>query len=69
MNSEPVPIIEPYPQKEVREKVIHSFVDSILDPSITPLVPQQDVYDVMSVCFAAEEDMNTGKSIIIEYLD
>jgi len=69
INSEPVPIIEPYPEKEVREKVIHTFVDSILDSSITPIVPQQDVYDVMSVCFAAEEAMNTGKSINIEYLN
>ena len=68
-DSAPIPITEPYPEKEVREKVIHSFVDSILDPSITPLVPQQDVYDVMSVCFAAEEAMNTGKSINIEYLN
>ena len=32
INFEPVPITEPYPEKEAREKVIHSFVDSILDP-------------------------------------
>lgn len=69
MNSKQVPITEPYPEKEAREKIIHSFVDSILDPSIKPIVSQQDVYDVMSVCFAAEEAMNTGKSIIIKYLD
>ena len=69
MNSQQVPITEPYPEKEAREKIIHSFVDSILDPSIKPIVSQQDVYDVMSVCFAAEEAMNTGKSIIIKYLD
>ena len=43
-----------------------NFVDSILDQSITPIVPQQDVYDVMSVCFAAEEAMNTGKNTIIK---
>ena len=67
INFKAVPITEPYPEKEVREKVIHTFVDSILDSSITPIVPQQDVYDVMSVCFAAEEAMNTGKSINIEY--
>ena len=69
INSELVPITEPYPEKKVREKVIHSFVDSILDPSISPLVSYQDVYDVMSVCFAAEEAMNSGKSISIEYLN
>jgi predicted dehydrogenase len=68
-NFKQLPIHEPYPEKEAREKVIHSFIDSILDSSLTPLVPQQDVYDVMSVCFAAEEAMNTGKSVIIEYLN
>ena len=67
-NPEPVPITEPYPDKESREKVLHTFVDSILDDSVVPLVTQQDVYDVMSVCFAAEEAMNTGKTEIIKYL-
>ena len=68
-DSDPIPVPEPYPEKETREKVIHSFVDSILDPSITPLVSQEDVYDVMSVCFAAEQAMNTGKTMKIEYLE
>lgn len=65
---EQLAIIEPYPEKETREKVIHTFVGSLLDSSIKPLVPQQDVYDVMSVCFAAEEAMNSGKTVNIEYL-
>ena len=68
-NSKPITISEPYPGKEAREQIIHSFVDSILDPSVSPLVPEQDVYDVMSICFAAEEAMRTGKSISIEYLN
>ena len=68
-NFEQETISEPYPEKEARQKLIHSFVDSILDPSITPVVPQQDVYDVMSVCFAAEEAMITNKSTIIKYLN
>lgn len=67
--SEPISIREPYPEKEAREKVIHSFVDSILDDSLIPLVPQNDVYNVMSVCFAAEEAMKTGQNTIIEYLN
>jgi len=68
-NSKPITISDPYPDKKAREKIIHSFVDSILDPSVSPLVPEQDVYDVMSICFAAEEAMKTGKSISIEYLN
>jgi len=67
-NFDPSLITEPYPEKKAREKVIHSFVDSILDSSLTPLVPQQDVYDVMSVCFASEEAMNTGNTIQVNYL-
>ena len=63
---ESIPITEPYPQKEAREKVMHSFVDSKLDDSLMSLVPQQD--DVTSVCFAVEESMNTGQSISIKYL-
>ena len=62
-----IPITQPYPEKETREKVIHSFVDSILDDSLTPIVPQQDVYDLMSVCFAAEEAMHNGGKVIINY--
>jgi len=65
--SEPIPIVEPYPEKEIREKVIHSFVDSILDNSLKPIVPQQDVYDLMSVCFAAEEAMHNGGKVKINY--
>jgi len=68
-SSSSIPITEPYPEKKSREKVIHSFVDYILDDSLEPIVPQQHVYDVMSVCFAAEKAMDTGKSVIIEYLE
>lgn len=68
-NFDLVPISEPYPEKKEREKIIHSFVDSIIDKSIKPIVSQQDVYDVMSVCFAAEEAMISGKSVNIKYLN
>lgn len=68
-NAKSIYISEPYPEKEAREKVLHSFVDSILNPSIVPLVPQQDIFDVMSVCFTAEESRKTGQSISIEYLN
>ena len=65
--SKKISITESYPEKEAREKVIHSFVDSILDHSIDPIVTDSDVYDVMSVCFAAEEAMNTGNTIKVNY--
>ena len=62
-------ISEPYPEKEAREKLIHNFIDHIVEPSQASLVPQQDVFDIMSVCFAAEEAMKAGQKIAIEYLD
>jgi len=67
-DSEPIPIDDPYPEKEARQKIIHSFVDSILDHTIAPIVTDNDVYDVMSVCFAAEEAMNTGNTVEVNYL-
>ena len=66
--SESIPISEPYPVKDVRQQVIHSFVDSIQDSTMAPLVTSEDVYDVMSACFAEEVAMNTDKSKSIEYL-
>jgi predicted dehydrogenase len=65
---ESIPIHNPYPEKEARQKIIHSFVDSILDHRIAPIVTDSDVYDVMSVCFAAEEAMNTGNTVKVNYL-
>jgi len=64
----PIVLSEPYPEKAAREKIIHSFVDYIADQSKTPLVPQKDVFDVMSVCFAAQEAIKSGKEIKIDYV-
>ncbi len=69
MATKPRPMEEPYPAKEFRKEVINSFVDNILDKTKTPLVSQKDVFDVMSVCFAAEEAMQRGKKTTIVYLD
>ena len=66
-NAEPKFILESYPEKESRQKIIHSFVDSILDESLTPIVSMHDVYDLMSVCFTAEESMHNGEKIKIKY--
>jgi predicted dehydrogenase len=60
-------ISEPYPEKQSREKVIHSFVDSILDDNIKPLVNEEDVFDAMSVCLTAEESMSIGEPSKIDY--
>jgi len=68
-DSDQIIITEPYPEKEAREKIIHSFVDHIDNRTIPPIVTRKDVFDVMSVCFAAEEAMIDGNTKIINYLD
>ena len=57
-NAIPVNILEDYPAKEKRDDVINSFVDSVLDETIRPVVSSDDVFDTMSVCIAAEKSMN-----------
>ena len=68
-NMIPKKILEPYPAKELRGEVITSFIDHILDESIDPIVTKKEVFDVMSVCFASEEAMETGKTVSVNYFD
>ncbi len=49
------------------KEVITSFIDYILGEG-EPIVPTQDVFDVMSVCFAAERAIQEGKEQVIEYI-
>jgi len=60
-------IVEDYPAKEKRGEVISSFVDYILNDNIPPIVSINDVFDVMSVCFAAEKAIKESKPIKVEY--
>lgn len=64
----PSDITEEYPAKKERHKVINSFIDSILDDTVQPLVPCNDVFDTMSVCFAVEKGMNESGSVRVDYI-
>ena len=57
-----------YPGREFRGQVISSFVDSILDPRTRPLVTEKDVFTTMAICFAAEEAVQGGYPVTVEYL-
>tara|TARA_Y100001980_G_C14546678_1_gene326894 strand:+ start:810 stop:1802 length:993 start_codon:yes stop_codon:yes gene_type:complete len=50
-----------------KNKVITNFIDSILDPNLVPIVNQKDIYDVMSICFAAEESIKKRQAVKILY--
>ncbi len=64
----PVDIPEEYPGKANRGDVIKTFIDSILNRNIQPLVSTDDIFNTMSVCFAAEKAMHTNSNVKVEYI-
>lgn len=50
-----------------KDKIITNFIDSILNPELNPIVKQKDIYDVMSICFAAEKSIITKQMVKINY--
>ena len=66
---EAVPCTEAYPAREERPLLVDSFVQAIVAPGSPMLVGEADVFDVMSVCYAAEESMRTGRATTIRYFD
>jgi len=64
----PIDIAEAYPGVTEKGKVITSFIDSIVDESAEPLVSGEDVFDTMSVCFAAERSIAAGRPVEVEYI-
>ncbi len=61
-------IKEEYPGKANRTEIITTFIDSILNGKIKPIVSKDEVFDTLSVCFAAEEAIKKNKSVKINYL-
>ena len=62
------PISEDYPVLEDKAKIVTSFVDSILDDAEPGIVSCNDVFNTMSVCFAAEKALQSGNPMEIEYI-
>ena len=56
-----------YPDKKSRKKIIDSFVNSLCDNKIKPIVSKKDMLDLMTVCIAAEKSLKSSKSIKIKY--
>ena len=52
----------------MRGQVLISFVNSLLQPKKKVLVSKDDVLNVMSVCLAAEEAINSKDTVLVEYL-
>ena len=69
-NPEKVPLAlnEEYPGKRTQREVLRSFVDAILNETVRPVVPADDVFETMSVCFAIEQAIETRKAVRINYI-
>ncbi len=57
-----------YPAKTMRSEALISFINSLVQTDQNVLVTEAEVFDVMSVCLAAEQAVNLENSVIIEYL-
>ena len=60
-------IMEAYPGED-KHQVIHSFVDAIVNRDVEPLVPADDIFTVMSICFAAEDSVTRNIPVSINYI-
>ena len=50
-----------------KNTIITSFIDSTINPNSDPIVKQNEIFDVMSVCFAAEKSIKIKKPVSVEY--
>ena len=57
-----------YPDKENRKNLIQNFIDNLINPKIKNFISHQEQFDLMSVCFSAENSAILNKKIKIKYL-
>jgi len=57
-----------YPAKTNRSQALISFVNSLLHSGHKALITKENVFDVMSICLAAEQAVKSGNNVPIEYL-
>ncbi len=57
-----------YPAKKSRSKIIESFIDGVIHKKPNLFIADtKSVYDIMDICFAAEDSMIKKKRIKIKY--
>jgi len=66
--SEIISVKKNYPAVGEKAKVITTFIDSILDSDAEAIVSTKDVFDTMSVCFAAEKAINEGMNVLVKFI-
>lgn len=66
--AEPIDVVEKYRATEEKGKIITSFIDAILDSQDKAIVSCDDVFNTMSVCFAAERAIQEGRPVRVEFI-
>ncbi len=59
---------EEYPAKTKRDGALISFLDSLTNFDKSAMVSEEEVFNTLSVCLAAEQAVKTGKIVDIDYL-
>ena len=57
-----------YPDRANRKKLIHNFIDHLLNDKKKLIMSKKEQLDLMSVCLAAEESLKKDKKIKIKYI-
>ncbi len=57
-----------YPDKVNRKKLIQNFLDCIVNKKNKSIISEKEQFDLMSVCFAAEDSIKKNKKIKIKYI-
>jgi predicted dehydrogenase len=57
-----------YPAIDEKKRIITTFIDSILDDKKKPIVTCDEVFQTMSVCFAAETAIEEKRAVRVEYI-
>ena len=56
-----------YPDKKNRKKMIQNFIDYLLKRNTKRIINNNEIFDVMSICLAADKSLKNGKEITIKY--
>ena len=57
-----------YPDKTNRKKLIQNFLDCMANNKKKAIISKKEQFDLMSVCFAAEDSIKKNKKIKIKYI-
>ncbi len=57
-----------YPDKLNRKKMIQNFIDHLHNDKIKKVITEKEIFDLMSICFAADNSLKQKKEVKIKYL-